>query len=66
MICAGVPDGTKDSCFGDSGGPLTDSKGTLIGIVSWGIDCADKNYPGVYTRVASHSIRTFIRRYTGL
>jgi len=50
MVCAGG-DG-KDSCRGDSGGPLTinsKSRAQLVGIVSWGIGCG--SYPGVYTRV---------------
>ncbi|XP_055381907.1 phenoloxidase-activating factor 3-like [Condylostylus longicornis] len=49
MFCAGVPKGGKDSCQGDSGGPLT-YKNYLIGVVSWGIECATAQYPGVYTK----------------
>merc|ERR1712168_1050289 len=55
MICAGLPDGGKDSCQGDSGGPFfagEPGSEELIGIVSWGIGCARKGYPGVYTEVS--------------
>ena len=44
-----------DSCQGDSGGPLVlgaGPDGRLVGIVSWGEDCAS-SFPGVYTRVSS-------------
>ena len=41
---------------GDSGGPLfyCDAKCEQIGIVSFGIGCAEKRYPGVYTRVSKY------------
>jgi secreted trypsin-like serine protease len=57
-VCAGIPEGGIDSCQGDSGGPLfqADAAGvgyTQVGIVSWGIGCAQPNAYGVYTRVAS-------------
>ncbi|XP_017786071.1 PREDICTED: proclotting enzyme-like [Nicrophorus vespilloides] len=51
MICAGQA--SRDSCSGDSGGPLmvNDGKWTQVGVVSWGIGCGKGQYPGVYTRV---------------
>ncbi|ETL81078.1 hypothetical protein L917_18521 [Phytophthora nicotianae] len=47
MICAGNGNG-KDSCNGDSGGPLL-ANGVVVGIVSWGGKCGTK--AGVYTRL---------------
>ncbi|KAF5276945.1 hypothetical protein FQA39_LY18539 [Lamprigera yunnana] len=50
MICFASPG--KDSCQGDSGGPLVDATNKeQIGIVSWGTDCTDRSFPGVYTNV---------------
>jgi secreted trypsin-like serine protease len=57
MLCAGGA--AVDSCFGDSGGPLTVEDinlfgvQRLIGIVSFGppSGCAVAGYPGVYTEV---------------
>ncbi|CAG9109017.1 unnamed protein product [Plutella xylostella] len=54
MICAGMPGGGRDACMGDSGGPLV-CGGVVVGLVSWGISCANESYPGVYTRVASYT-----------
>ncbi|XP_045024532.1 trypsin-1 isoform X2 [Daphnia magna] len=56
MICASYPG--KDTCTGDSGGPLLvqdmpGAKWIQIGIISWGIGCADPDFPGVYTRISS-------------
>jgi trypsin len=50
MVCAARIG--KDSCQGDSGGPIIDKEtGKQIGIVSWGIGCAEPEYPGVYAKV---------------
>lgn len=47
MICAG---NDKDTCSGDSGGPLYGNN-ILYGVSSWGKDCGNPKYPGVYGRV---------------
>jgi secreted trypsin-like serine protease len=53
MVCAGYPQGGRDACAGDSGGPMV-VDGRLVGVVSWGDGCARAGKPGVYTRLTSY------------
>ncbi len=66
QICAG--EGGIDACQGDSGGPLMRSAygepPVQIGVVSWGIGCAEANSPGVYMRVSAYA--DWIARVTGI
>lgn len=63
VLCAGFDAGKKDSCDGDSGGPLmlpiySPTNGEFpfyqLGVVSYGIGCAVPNVPGVYTNVSTY------------
>ncbi|EDW66435.2 trypsin-1 [Drosophila virilis] len=55
QLCAGVPEGGRGQCSGDSGGPLLAGMDTQIGIVSWSIKpCARPPYPGVFTEVSAY------------
>ncbi|XP_017009397.2 trypsin 5G1 [Drosophila takahashii] len=51
MICAKRKN--RDTCSGDSGGPLVNS-GVLYGITSFGVGCANENYPGVYCNILQY------------
>jgi len=59
MLCAGMDDGSRDTCPGDSGGPLIKRVqvgdafvDTLVGVASWGEGCGAVMRPGVYARVS--------------
>jgi secreted trypsin-like serine protease len=45
----------ESTCFGDSGGPLFDAHGSIIGMTSRGLDgeCIDR--PSIFTDTASHA-----------
>ncbi|NOQ64644.1 MAG: trypsin-like serine protease [Methyloprofundus sp.] len=63
MLCAGDGLGQKDTCTGDSGGPLIvfdqeSQSWRQAGITSWGYGCAVANEYGVYTRLKNYA--TFI------
>ncbi|XP_017044818.1 LOW QUALITY PROTEIN: phenoloxidase-activating factor 2 [Drosophila ficusphila] len=57
ILCAGGEEG-KDTCMGDGGSPLFCSlpgqkdRFRLAGLVSWGIECAEKNVPAAYVNVS--------------
>ena len=54
-FCAGDEKNDSDSCQGDSGGAfvreIRNSKWVVIGVVSWGNGCAQKDQYGYYTRI---------------
>ncbi|XP_023947660.1 trypsin, alkaline B-like [Bicyclus anynana] len=51
MICAAWDTHGRGSCQGDSGSPLIHNN-VVVGATSFGMRCADPNYPTVYARVA--------------
>ncbi|XP_049861901.1 trypsin-1-like [Schistocerca gregaria] len=63
MICAGEPEGGKDFCNGDHGGPLVVDS-TQYGVISWGYGCFYPPYPGVYTDIVA--LRSWINEAIGV
>ncbi|XP_062397263.1 transmembrane protease serine 12 isoform X2 [Sardina pilchardus] len=60
MICAGFEEGNVDSCQGDSGGPLQcyseeQQRFYLVGVTSFGDECALAMRPGVYARASKYT-----------
>ncbi|XP_073980087.1 uncharacterized protein isoform X1 [Rhodnius prolixus] len=68
FICAGYANGQRDSCEGDSGGPLMierpDGRWVLAGTVSHGIKCAAPYLPGVYMRTTYY--KPWLQTITGV
>lgn len=66
QLCVGG-EFTKDSCDGDSGGPLMSGEDNtnfaIEGVVSFGNRCGLENWPGIYTKVADFEpwIRSSLR-----
>ncbi|XP_059473202.1 chymotrypsin-like elastase family member 2A [Neocloeon triangulifer] len=57
MLCAGGQN--VDACQGDSGGPLLIRNSAtrqfeVHGVVSWGVGCARRGYPGLYAKVHNY------------
>jgi V8-like Glu-specific endopeptidase len=55
QICAGDMNGKRDSCKGDSGGPLMyklNDRWYAYGLVSYGFGCARKAMPAIYTNIS--------------
>ena len=56
MVCASGANGQMvDTCYGDSGGPMTVEDGfyKICGMSSFGVECGDSGIPGVYARVCN-------------
>ncbi|XP_035448358.2 trypsin CFT-1-like [Spodoptera frugiperda] len=54
MLCSGWPNGGRDTCQRDSGGPLYHN-GVVVGVTSFGNKCAEPGYSGVSVRVSRFS-----------
>lgn len=52
MMCAGIPEGGKGSCQGDSGGALIVNR-KVVGVVSWAEGCSRPNVPTVFGNVVN-------------
>ena len=70
MVCAGnLATGRPDTCFGDSGGPLTivgfSGSAVLVGDTSWGENgCTVPGLPTVFARLSA--VRTWVHQQLGV
>ncbi|XP_076057669.1 venom protease-like [Oratosquilla oratoria] len=66
IVCAGDPEGGKDACSADSGGPIVylddEERFTVAGIVSLGYGCGDRNFPGIYISLHEPSYLAWIKK----
>ncbi|KAF5405792.1 Transmembrane serine protease 8 [Paragonimus heterotremus] len=68
IICAGHPEGGRDSCQFDSGGPLMcqlNGQWRVMGVISFGYECAKPGFPGIHTRVSDYVpwIKTLVNEF---
>ncbi|KAM7359488.1 chymotrypsin-1-like [Cochliomyia hominivorax] len=57
-----LPKSGSGACHGDTGGPLVNSKGQLVGVGNWGVPCAH-GFPDVFAKLSFYNdwIRTTIK-----
>ncbi|XP_042217617.1 clotting factor G beta subunit-like [Homarus americanus] len=65
-VCAGDRAGGRDACQRDSGGPLVsrNSAGqyTMAGVVSRGVGCGLKDFPGLYANIREEQYLAWVKK----
>ncbi|XP_057717308.1 tryptase-like isoform X5 [Corythoichthys intestinalis] len=67
MICAGLTQGGRGGCPGDSGGPLMSKNGSVwvqSGVASFAFGCGQPRFPTVFARVSQY--QDWIINHTGV